>query len=73
MKSIDERVEQLEMELAHHERHVEQLNEVVTSQSHELLRLTRIVDRLVRQYDELKKRVPEDDTRTLEDDKPPHY
>ncbi len=73
MKSIDDRVEQLEMEIAHHQRTVEQLNEVVTGQSHELLRLTRIVDRLVRQYDELKKRVPEDETRTLEDDKPPHY
>ena len=73
MKSIDERVEQLEMELAHHQRTVEQLNEVVAGQSHELLRMTRIVDRLVRQQDELKKRIPEDGTRTLEDDKPPHY
>lgn len=73
MKSIDQRVEQLELELAHHQRTVEQLNEVVTGQSHELLRMTRLVDRLVRQHDELKKRIPEDETRTLEDDKPPHY
>ncbi len=73
MKPIDERVEQLELELAHHQRMVEQLNEVVVGQSHELLKLTRVVDRLVRQYDDLKKQVPGPEARTLEDDKPPHY
>jgi uncharacterized coiled-coil protein SlyX len=68
------RIERLEMELAHQQRVTEQLNEVVTEQTKELLRLSRAFDRLTKQVVELRKQpAGNEPSPTLEDEKPPHY
>jgi SlyX protein len=68
------RIEKLEIELVHQQRVTEQLNEVVTEQTKELLRLGRAFDRLSKQIAELRKRPTGAETPpTLEDEKPPHY
>jgi uncharacterized coiled-coil protein SlyX len=68
------RIEKLEIELAHQQRVTEQLNEVVTEQTKELLRLARSVAQLSKQVVELRKRPDSSEPApTLEDEKPPHY
>jgi len=70
----DARIEKLEIEWVHQQRVTEQLNEVVTEQTKELLRLGRAFDRLSKQIVELRKQPTGNETPpTLEDEKPPHY
>ena len=68
------RIEKLEIELAHQQRVTEQLNEVVTEQTRQLMRLARSVEQLTKQVVELRKRPDASEPApTLEDEKPPHY
>ncbi len=74
MANLQERIDKLEFELVHQQRITEQLNETVTQQTKELLHLGRVVDRLTRQFAELRRRPGAAETApTLEEDKPPHY
>jgi uncharacterized coiled-coil protein SlyX len=72
--NLDERVERLEMEVAHQQRVTEQLNEAVSLQSLDIMRLQRVNEQLVKQIEQLRLRSSEDQTVvTLEEEKPPHY
>lgn len=72
--NLDERVERLEMEVAHQQRVTEQLNEVVSLQSLDIMRLQRVNEQLVKQIEQLRLRGNEEETVvSLEDEKPPHY
>ena len=74
MAELQQRIDKLEFELVHQQRITEQLNETVTEQCSELLRLGRAVDRLTRQFTELRKRPSTTEpSPTLEEEKPPHY
>ncbi|HBJ35804.1 MAG TPA: SlyX protein [Planctomycetaceae bacterium] len=72
--NLDERVERLEMELAHQQRVTDQLNEAVSIQSLDVLRLQRVNEQLIKQIEELRlgNNGPEE-VIDLEDEKPPHY
>lgn len=63
----------MQMQIAHLERFVEQLNEVVTSQGLQLDRQRSELDRLLKTMDELKTKSNGPGTPSLEDEKPPHY
>lgn len=65
------RVTELEIQLAHTQREVEQLNEVVTEQSRQLDRVMRLVTRFEAKLDDFKYKVEEKPD--LLDEKPPHY
>jgi len=72
--NLDERVERLEMELAHQQRVTDQLNEVVSIQSLDILRLQRVNEQLIKQIEELRIGGDSEETEvSLEDEKPPHY
>ncbi|QDS91954.1 hypothetical protein FF011L_06900 [Roseimaritima multifibrata] len=71
MSDLDLRITELEMQLAHQQRISEQLNEVLTTQSMEVIKLTRVVQRLENQFRELRE-TPRGETDML-DEKPPHY
>jgi uncharacterized coiled-coil protein SlyX len=72
--NFDERVERLEMEVAHQQRVTDQLNEVVSIQSLDILRLQRVNEQLMKQIDELRLgNNGADEAIDLEDEKPPHY
>ena len=66
-----QRVTELEIQLAHTQRVVEQLNEVVTEQSKQLDRVMRSVTRFEEKLDDFKHKIEE--KRDLLDEKPPHY
>jgi len=67
----NDRMTELEMQLAHLQRLYEQLNQVVTAQSLESSRMERRIVQLQNQLKELKaKPLPESNPL---DDKPPHY
>ena len=65
------RVTELEIQLAHTQREVEQLNEVVTEQSRQLDRVMRLVTGFEAKLDDFKYKVEEKPD--LLDEKPPHY
>ena len=71
-KDPQERMVELEIQLAHVQRLYEQLNEVVTEQSGRIDLLERRCHQLQTQYKELKERQPEPGLDPL-DEKPPHY
>jgi len=72
--NIDERVERLEMEVAHQQRMTDQLNEAVSIQSLDILRLQRLAEQLLKQIEEMRMGSGDDDAViNLEDEKPPHY
>ncbi len=72
--NLDERVERLEMEVAHQQRVTDQLNEVVSIQSLDILRLQRVNDQLMKQIEELRLgNNGAEEAIDLEDEKPPHY
>jgi uncharacterized coiled-coil protein SlyX len=71
-KDPQERMTELEIQLAHVQRLYEQLNEVVTEQSGRIDLLERRCHQLQTQYKELKERQPESGLDPL-DEKPPHY
>ena len=72
MKDIDSRVMELEIGLAHQQRLCEQLNEVVTQQTQELLKLGKLIPKLKAEIQELKQndaaKAP-----APANEKPPHY
>ena len=65
------RVIQLEVQLAHTQREVEQLNEVVTEQARQLDPVVRLVSRFEEKLDSFNNKIEE--KRDLLDEKPPHY
>ena len=72
--NLDERVERLEMEVAHQQRVTDQLNEVVSIQSLDILRLQRGNEQLMKQIEALRLGSDgEEESIDLEDEKPPHY
>lgn len=72
--NLDERVERLEMEVAHQQRVTDQLNEVVSIQSLDILRLQRANEQLLKQIEELRLgNNGAEEVVNLEDEKPPHY
>jgi uncharacterized coiled-coil protein SlyX len=72
--NFEERIDRLEMELAHQQRMTDQLNDVVSTQSLDILRLRRAIEQLVKQLEEMGMQT-EDDEEPLDlaDEKPPHY
>ncbi len=73
MMNFEERLERLEMELAHQQRTTDQLNEVLSEQSVELLRLQRTTQQLSRQLEEMRTKTEKPQPVDLADEKPPHY
>lgn len=72
--NFDERLERLEMEVAHQQRLTDNLNEAVSQQSIEILRLHRTIERLAKQLEEMSINANSDEPlRDLADEKPPHY
>ncbi len=70
-RSPEQRITDLEMELAHVQRLYEQLNEVVTQQARERDQLERRFQQLLGQFKALKEKQAE--TFDPLDEKPPHY
>ncbi len=71
MKSLESRVSELEIQLAHMIRTIEQLNEIVTEQTLSEDRQRRVIRTLVSQIEELKQKPS--GTHDPFDEKPPHY
>lgn len=72
--NLDERVERLEMELAHQQRVTDQLNEAVSIQSLDIMRMQRVNEQLMKQIEDLRLGANREETEiSLEDEKPPHY
>jgi len=69
----DERIERLEMEVAHQQRTLDQLNEVVIEQSIDLLRLQRTIQQIAKQIEQLATPARTAEPVDLADEKPPHY
>ena len=70
-RTPEDRITDLEVELAHVQRLYEQLNEVVTAQGREIDRIERRFQQLHGQFKELKEKQPESFDPL--DEKPPHY
>jgi len=72
--NFEERIDRLEMELAHQQRTTDQLNEVVSTQSLDILRLQRAIERLAKQLEEMGMQTEDaEEPLDLADEKPPHY
>lgn len=71
-RELSERVEALEISLAHQQRLVEQLNEVVTDQAKQLMQFERIVPALQQELRDLKRQMS-DTGPSIPNEKPPHY
>ncbi len=71
--NLEERVERLEMEVAHQQRTLDQLNEVVIEQSVDLLRIQRTLQQMGKQLEDLAVVPRTAETVDLVDEKPPHY
>lgn len=72
--NFDERLERLEMELAHQQRVTDNLNEAVSHQSLEIMRMHRTIERLAKQLEEMVINTESDEPlRDIADEKPPHY
>ena len=70
-RSAQDRIVNLETQLAHLERYVDQLNEVIIMQGERLDRALRRLDDAEGQIKSLKNK-PDNDTDPI-DEKPPHY
>lgn len=70
--NTEDRLTQLEIQLAHVQRMYEQLNEVVTTEAMRADKLQRKVDTLTTQVKEVKQKSTEPIGDPL-DEKPPHY
>ncbi|MCC9644807.1 SlyX family protein [Rhodopirellula sp. JC740] len=70
--SVEDRITELEIQLAHTQRTCDQLNEIVTQMSIDAQRRDREMSRMVGQLKDLKSKVDEQGP-SLEDEKPPHY
>jgi SlyX protein len=66
------RITELEIGLAHQQRLCEQLNEVVTSHTREIMQLERLVGELKKQLNEVRNQ-PKPEPALPQDEKPPHY
>ncbi|MFN3192959.1 MAG: SlyX family protein [Aureliella sp.] len=71
-KTIEQRVEELEIALAHQDRLCEQLNAVVTEQNEKLMKLENLLPLIQQQIRDVKMSIQET-PRAPEDEKPPHY
>lgn len=71
MKSLESRVSELEIQLAHMIRIIEQLNEIVTEQTLSEDRQRRVIRTLISQIEELKQKPSGTDDPF--DERPPHY
>lgn len=71
--NLEERLDRLEMELAHQQRVTDQLNEVVTQQALQLLRQQRAIQVLGKQIEKLSSDFKPEQPLDLADEKPPHY
>jgi len=72
--NFDERLERLEMELAHQQRMTDNLNEAVSQQSLDIMRMHRTIERLAKQLEEMVINTESDEPlRDIADEKPPHY
>lgn len=71
MKSLESRVSELEVQLAHMIRLVEQLNEIVTRQTLAEDRQRRVIRKLADQIEQLKQKPSAADDPF--DERPPHY
>ena len=71
MQNLESRVAQLEFNLAHQQHLCEQLNEVVTAQNQQLMRLEKLIPELQEQVLELRAEVTE--RPAASDELPPHY
>ena len=69
----EERIERLEMEVAHQQRILDQLNEVVIEQSVDLLRLQRTIQQIGKRMEELALPARTAEPVDLAAEKPPHY
>lgn len=70
-RSLQSRVTELEIQLAHQQRICEQLNEVVTEHTHSMIRYERVILRLEEHIKQLRdQRKEQFDPR---EEKPPHY
>lgn len=69
--SHEKRITELEIQLAHTQHLLEQLNEVVTQQASKVDRMTRLMATMQENLDDLKYKTEE--KRDLLDEKPPHY
>ncbi len=70
--TLNERITQLEIQLAHTQRTCDQLNEVVTKLSLDAQSRDRMLQRLMDQVKDFKNKL-DDGGGSLEDEKPPHY
>ena len=70
-KNEQERIDELEFQLAHHQRLGEQLNEVVTEHTQQILRMERLILRLEDQIKTVRDQRKEPFDPGIE--KPPHY
>jgi SlyX protein len=68
---LNSRFLRLEVQLAHTQHLVDQLNQVITQQADKIDRLSRAYMKLQESYEALKAKG--DDKRDLLDEKPPHY
>jgi uncharacterized coiled-coil protein SlyX len=72
--NFDERLERLEMELAHQQRMTDNLNDAVSQQSLDIMRMHRTIERLAKQLEEMVINTESDEPlRDIADEKPPHY
>ncbi len=72
--NFDERLERLEMELAHQQRMTDNLNDAVSQQSLDIMRMHRTIERLAKQLEEMVINSESDEPlRDIADEKPPHY
>ncbi len=72
-KTVDERITELEFQLAHQVKLTVELNGVVADQNRQLFKLQRTVQRITEEVKRLKQRPEPGETTSLEDEKPPHY
>ena len=70
-RPAEDRITELEVQLAHTQHFVDQLNHVVTEQASKIDRMVHLIERLKGRIDELKSAGEE--KRDLLDEKPPHY
>ncbi len=70
-RPAEDRITELEVQLAHTQHFVDQLNQVVTEQASKIDRMVHLIERLKGRIDELKS--ASEEKRDLLDEKPPHY
>ncbi len=72
-KTAEDRITELEMALAHQQRYVEVLNEVIVDQSRQIESVDRKLRTLHEQMDTMRSLVKSGEKTPVEDENPPHY